>query len=81
MKSCTSLAQALSKYQEELGKIQERLEWTKCWLDAANFTQTSDLFIARVKEREELQRREADMDFKIRFVKWVLEDDKPKEKK
>lgn len=79
MKSCTSLTLALSKYQEELDKIRERLEWTKCWLDAANFTQLSDLFIAQVKEREELQKRETEMDFKIRFVKWILEDDKPKE--
>lgn len=79
MKTEMSLSLALTKYNEELGKIRERLEWTTSWLDAANFMQVPDLFIAQVKEREELRKREQEMDFKIRFVKWVLEDDKPKE--
>lgn len=79
MKTEMSLSLALTKYNEELGKIRERLEWTTSWLDAANFMQVPDLFIAQVKEREELRKRETEMDFKIRFVKWVLEDDKPKE--
>ena len=79
MKSEDALLLALTKYNEELGKIRERLDWTKSWLDAANFMQSPDLFVAQVKERDELQKREQEMDFKIRFVKWVLEDDKPKE--
>lgn len=79
MKTEMSLSLALTKYNEELGKIRERLDWTTTWLDAANFMQVPDLFIAQVKEREELRKREQEMDFKIRFVKWVLEDDKPKE--
>lgn len=79
MKNKETLALALTKYTDELGKIRERLDWTKSWLDAANFMQVPDLFIAQVKERDELQKREQEMDFKIRFVKWVLEDNKPKE--
>ena len=79
MKSKDALLLALTKYNEELGKIRERLDWTKSWLDAANFMQVPDLFIAQVKERDELQKREQEMDFKIRFVKWILEDNKPKE--
>ena len=79
MKTEMSLSLALTKYNEELGKIRERLDWTTSWLDAANFMQVPDLFIAQVKERDELRKRETEMDFKIRFVKWVLEDDKPKE--
>ena len=78
MKSKDALLLALTKYNEELGKIRERLDWTKSWLDAANFMQVPDLFIAQVKERDELQKREQEMDFKIRFVKWVLEDEQPK---
>lgn len=81
MKTEMSLSLALTKYNEELGKIRERLDWTTSWLDAANFMQVPDLFIAQVKERDELRKRETEMDFKIRFVKWVLEDDKPKENK
>lgn len=78
MKTRETLVLALTKYNEELGKIRERLDWTKSWLDAANFMQSPDLFVAQVKEREELREREKEMDFKIRFVKWVLEDEKPK---
>ena len=78
MKNKEALALALTKYTDELGKIRERLAWTKSWLDAANFMQVPDLFIAQVKERDELQKREQEMDFKIRFVKWVLEDEQPK---
>lgn len=78
MKNKETLTLALTKYTDELGKIRERLDWTKSWLDAANFMQVPDLFIAQVKEREELQKREQEMDFKIRFVKWVLEDEQPK---
>ena len=79
MKNKETLTLALTKYTDELGKIRERLDWTKSWLGAANFMQVPDLFIAQVKERDELQKREQEMDFKIRFVKWVLEDNKPKE--
>ena len=79
MKSKDALLLALTKYNKELGKIRERLDWTKSWLDAANFMQSPDLFVAQVNERDELRKRETEMDFKIRFVKWVLEDNKPKE--
>lgn len=78
MKTPQTLTLALNKYKEELGKIRERLDWTTTWLDAANFMQVPDLFIAQVKEREELRKREQEMDFKIRFTQWVLEDDKTK---
>lgn len=73
MKTEQQLKTALTKYESELATIKERLDWTISWLDAANFVQNQELFVAQVKERDELQKREADMDFKIRFVKWVLE--------
>ena len=79
MKSQNTLILALNKYEAELGKIRERLDWAQTWLDAANFMQEQDLFIAQVKERDELRKREQETDFKIRFTKWVLEDEKPKE--
>jgi hypothetical protein len=41
--------------------------------------QNANLFVAQVDERKELQRREQDMDFKIRFVKWLLEDEQQKD--
>lgn len=79
MKTAETLNLALAKYKTELNKVRERLNWTKSWLDAANFMQVPDLFIAQVKERDELQKREQKLDFKIRFTEWVLEDNKPKE--
>ena len=79
MKTQKALTLALNKYTEELGKIQERLEWTTSWLDAANFMEVPELFIAQRKEKDDLLKRESEMEFKIRFVKWVLEDEKPKE--
>lgn len=79
MKNKDTLLLAIAKFTDELNKVRERLDWTKSWLDAANFMQEPSLFIAQVEERKELQKREQELDFKIRFVKWVLEDNKPKE--
>ena len=70
---------AIAKFTDELNKVRERLNWTKSWLDAANFMQEPSLFIAQVEERKNLQKREQELDFKIRFTEWVLEDNKPKE--
>lgn len=79
MKNKDTLLLAIAKFTDELNKVRERLEWTKTWLDAANFMQEPSLFVAQVEERKDLQKREQELDFKIRFVKWVLEDSKPKE--
>lgn len=79
MKNKDTLLLAIAKFTDELNKVRERLDWTKSWLDAANFMQEPSLFIAQVEERKDLQKREQELDFKIRFVKWVLEDNKPKE--
>lgn len=79
MKNRDTLLLAIAKFTDELNKVRERLDWTKSWLDAANFMQEPSLFVAQVEERKDLQKREQELDFKIRFVKWVLEDNKPKE--
>jgi hypothetical protein len=79
MKTPQMLKAAIAKYETELKAIRERLEWTQTWLDSANFMQNANLFVAQVDERKELQRREQDMDFKIRFVKWLLEDEQQKD--
>lgn len=79
MKNKDTLLLAVAKFTDELNKVRERLDWTKNWLDAANFMQEPSLFVAQVEERKDLQKREQELDFKIRFVKWVLEDNKPKE--
>lgn len=79
MKNKDTLLLAIAKFTDELNKVRERLDWTKSWLDAANFMQEPSLFVAQVEERKDLQKREQELDFKIRFVKWVLEDSKQKE--
>ncbi len=79
MKTAETLNLALAKYKTELNKVRERLDWTKSWLDAANFMQEPSLFVAQVEERKDLQKREQELDFKIRFTEWVLEDNKQKE--
>lgn len=81
MKTAETLNLALAKYKTELNKVRERLDWTKSWLDAANFMQEPSLFVAQVEERKDLQKREQELDFKIRFTEWVLEDNKQKENK
>lgn len=80
MKTQQTLNLALSKYKTELATIRDRIDACQVWLDAASFMQVPDLFIAQVKERDELRRRESETDFKIRFTEWVLEDEKKKEK-
>ena len=79
MKTAQMLNAAIAKYETELKTIRERLDWTQAWLDAANFMQEPALFVAQVDERKELLKREQEMDFKIRFVKWLLEDEKQKD--
>ena len=81
MKTEQTLRLALAKYKSEQATIGERLESCQMWLDAASFMQAPDLFVAQVKERDELRRRETETDFRIRFTEWVLENEKPKEKK
>ena len=76
LKTPETLRLALNKYKTELDDIKNRLSWTQSWLDAANFMQEPELFVAQIKEREDLRAREKETDFKIRFVEWVLEEKK-----
>ena len=73
MKTADAIKAAVAKYEADLATIRERLESANQWLDAAEFMRAPDLFVAQVKERDELRSREKEMDFKVRFAKWVLE--------
>lgn len=79
MKTQTTLNLALNKFKTELNAVRDRIDWVNAWLDSANFMQAPDLFIAQRKEKDDLKDREKELDFKIRFVEWVLETEKPKE--
>lgn len=74
MKTEATIKLAKQKYEADLAVIKERLEAITVWLDAASFMQNQELFIAQVKERDELRKREAEMDFKVRMTKWVLDE-------
>lgn len=74
MKTEVTIKLAKQKYEADLAVIKERLEAITVWLDAASFMQNQELFIAQVKERDELRKREAEMDFKVRMTKWVLDE-------
>jgi hypothetical protein len=81
MKTEQMLKSALARYEEELGKIRRNLDTTKqilCGdLDTTNPKSVTPADKSRLatfmEERQGLQKQEQDMDFKIRFVKWVLE--------
>lgn len=73
MKTEQSLNLALNKYEKELVTIRDRIKDVTVWLDAASFMQHQELFVAQVKERDELRRRETELDFMVRFAKWILE--------
>ena len=73
MKTATEIQVALSSYARDLRIIRERIAAVTAWLDAASFMQNQELFIAQVKERDDLRRRESEMEFRIKFANWVLE--------
>lgn len=81
MKTEQMLKSALARYEEELGKIKRNLDTTTQILggdlDTTNPKSVTPADRSRLatfmEERQDLQKQEQDMDFKIRFVKWVLE--------
>ena len=82
MKTEQMLKSALVQYEEKLGKIQRNLDTVAQILggdlDTTNPKSATpvdkDRLSMFMKERQDLQKQEQEMDFKIRFVKWILED-------
>lgn len=73
MKTAEEIKTAVSAYTRNLRNIRDRIADVTAWLDAASFMQCQELFIAQVKERDDLRRRESEMEFRIKFANWVLE--------
>lgn len=81
MKTEQMLKSALARYEDELGKIRRHLDMTAQILggdlDTTNpksvTSAEKDRLATFMEERQDLQKQEQEMDFKIRFVKWVLE--------
>lgn len=82
MKTEQMLKSALAQYEGKLDKIQRNLDTVAQILggdlDTTNLKSATpvdkDRLSTFMKERQDLQKQEQEMDFKIRFVKWVLED-------
>ena len=72
MKTEETIKAAIATYEKELKTIQDKIDAITTWKDASNYIQHADLFIAQRKELDELRSCEKEMDFKIRFAKWVL---------
>ena len=82
MKTEQMLKSALEQYEGKLGKIQRNLD-TVAQILGGDLDTTHPKSVTPadkgrlatfMKERQDLQKQEQEMDFKIRFVKWVLED-------
>ena len=81
MKTAQTLKVARTKYQAELDQVRDLIHDVRVWARSSDKMNCEQLLIAQTKEREDLQQQEKELDFKVRFVDWVLEDDKPKETK
>lgn len=80
MKTEQTLRLARQKYQEELDQVRDLLHDVRVWARSSDKMNHEQLLIAQTKEREDLQQQEKELDFMVRFVNWVLENEKPKEK-
>lgn len=81
MKTQQTLKAARQKYQVELDQVRDLIHDVRVWARASDKMNHEQLLIAQTDERKDLQQQEKELDFKIRFVDWVLEDDKQKETK
>ena len=79
MKTEQTLKVARQKYQAELDQVRDLIHDVRVWARSSDIENHDQLLIAQTKEREDLQQQEKELDFKVRFVDWVLEDDKKKE--
>lgn len=73
MKTEQTIKAALTKYSTELEDIKTKIHDTEVWKEASLNMKHVDLFIAQREELKDLRAKEKEADFKIRFVKWILE--------
>lgn len=72
MKSLELIQKGLDKKNGELSRVRERLQNIQVWLEGAAFMQSQELFIASVKERDELRHEETRLTAQIPLLEWVL---------
>ena len=88
MKTANAVQLALTKYQNRLQEVNRQIENCKVyladartWAVGGKFMDAQEFFVAQVnsvmdlKEQiAELEKEIPELEFKIRFTKWVLED-------
>lgn len=93
MKTANAVQLALTKYQNRLQEVNQQINNCKdyladgrTWSVGSKTMDADELFIAQVKYVEDLKQQLAELnaeipelEFKIRFAKWVLEDNQKDE--
>lgn len=67
-----TIQKGLDKKNGELTRIRERLQKIQVWLEGAAFMQSQELFVASVKERDELRHEEIRLTAQIPLLEWML---------
>ena len=74
MKTQATLQAALKKFEEELVLVRTKLkELDDVWLRGGAIMQEREFLVECQKRYDDLRLQEKELDFKIRFTKWVLE--------
>jgi hypothetical protein len=74
MKTQATLQAAINKFEEELTLVQTKLEeLDDVWLRGGAIMQEREFLVECQKRYDQLLEQKKELDFKIRFTKWVLE--------
>jgi hypothetical protein len=74
MKTQTTLQAAINKFEEERSLVQTKLEdLDNVWLQAGAIMDNREFLVECQKRYDQLLEQRKELDFKIRFTKWVLE--------
>ena len=77
MRTQTTLQAALKKFEEEQKLVSTKLEeLDNVWLRGGAIMEEREFMVSCQKRYDDLHLQEKELDFKIRFTKWILEEDK-----
>ena len=73
MKTESAVMAALRKYEDLLNEANRKIRYEENWLDVADNQKDRDLYLATLKDLDTRRASLPEIEFKIRFAKWVLE--------
>jgi len=74
MKTAETLQTALTRYEQELTTIRQKIkELDDAWERAGAVMDNRDFFTACVQKEMLLRKQEAEAEFRIKFTKWVFD--------